>query len=176
MWGEYIKWRNSIPESNKSLPRSEFYVKDNTQLYNDQKIFHLSLDDTINIFKNITDNENIYLSVFENPMLGWLKSLHQETGVKVSRYVFFSDGTFSLSQCTTKFKNEFEDNCDWLRFGFHSGFPERKYNCRKRDFMPRTKGSKNCSKIELNAQSAKLQKDKVLLEEGIAKTVAQTEK
>lgn len=43
-------------------------------------------------------------------------------------------------------------------------------------FMPRTKGSKNCSKIELNAQSAKLQKDKVLLEEGIAKTVAQTEK
>lgn len=74
--GEYIKWRNSIPESNKSLPRSEFYVKDNTQLYNDQKIFHLSLDDTINIFKDITDNENIYLSVFENPVLGWLKSLH----------------------------------------------------------------------------------------------------
>lgn len=42
--------------------------------------------------------------------------------------------------------------------------------------MPRTKGSKNCSKIELNAQSEKLKKDKVLLEEGIAKTVAQTEK
>ena len=93
---KYIKWRSSIPESNKSLSRSESYVKDNTQLYNDKMNFHLSLDDTINIFKDITDNENRYLSIFENPMLGWLKSLHQETGVKVSCYVFLSDGIFHL--------------------------------------------------------------------------------
>lgn len=130
VWGgkKYIKWKSSIPESNKSLPRSQSFVNDNTQLYTDLKVFHLSFDDTINIFKDITDNENKYLSIFENPMLGWLKSLHQETGVKVSCYVFFSDGAFSLSQCTTKFKSEFESNCDWLRFGFHSEFPEKKYN------------------------------------------------
>lgn len=42
--------------------------------------------------------------------------------------------------------------------------------------MPRTKGSKNRAKIKLDAQIAKRQKDKALLEEGVAKTVAQIEK
>ena len=41
--------------------------------------------------------------------------------------------------------------------------------------MPRTKGSKNRTKIDFDAQIAKLQKDKALLEEGLAKTVAQIE-
>lgn len=41
--------------------------------------------------------------------------------------------------------------------------------------MPRTKGSKNRAKIDLDAQIVKLQKDKALLEEGVAKTVAQIE-
>ena len=39
--------------------------------------------------------------------------------------------------------------------------------------MPRTKGSKNRVKTDFDAQIAKLQKDKALLEEGVAKTVAQ---
>lgn len=40
--------------------------------------------------------------------------------------------------------------------------------------MPRTKGSKNCvtASTDCDAQIAKLQKDKALLEEGSAKTVA----
>ena len=42
--------------------------------------------------------------------------------------------------------------------------------------MPRTKGSKNRTKIDFEAQIAKLQKDKALLEEGSAKTVAQIER
>lgn len=41
--------------------------------------------------------------------------------------------------------------------------------------MPRTKGSKNRAKTDFDAQLAKLQKDKALLEEGVAKTVAQIE-
>lgn len=43
--------------------------------------------------------------------------------------------------------------------------------------MPRTKGSKNrvTASTDFDAQLAKLQKDKALLEEGIAKTVAQIE-
>lgn len=41
--------------------------------------------------------------------------------------------------------------------------------------MPRTKGSKNRAKIDFDAQIAKLQKDKTLLEEGVAKTAAQIE-
>lgn len=41
--------------------------------------------------------------------------------------------------------------------------------------MPKTKGSKNRSKIDFDAQLTKLQKDKALLEEGVAKTVAHIE-
>lgn len=41
--------------------------------------------------------------------------------------------------------------------------------------MHRTKGSKNRAKTDFDAQIAKLQKDKALLEEGLAKTVAQIE-
>ena len=41
--------------------------------------------------------------------------------------------------------------------------------------MPRTKGSKNHAQADFDAQIAKLQKDKALLEEGVSKTVAQIE-
>lgn len=41
--------------------------------------------------------------------------------------------------------------------------------------MPRTKGSKNHAKTDFDAQLAKLQKDKALLEEGVSKTVARIE-
>ena len=44
--------------------------------------------------------------------------------------------------------------------------------------MPRTKGSKSrvTASTDFDAQIAKLQKDKALLEEGVAKTVAQIER
>lgn len=41
--------------------------------------------------------------------------------------------------------------------------------------MPRTKGSKNHAKTDFDAQIAKLQKDKAMLDEGLSKTVAQIE-
>ena len=41
--------------------------------------------------------------------------------------------------------------------------------------MSRTKGSKNRTKIDFDAQIAKLQKDKAMLEEGLSKTVAHIE-
>ena len=42
--------------------------------------------------------------------------------------------------------------------------------------MSRTKGSRNHAKLDFDAQIAKLQKDKAMLEEGLSKTVAQIEK
>ena len=41
--------------------------------------------------------------------------------------------------------------------------------------MPRTKGSKNHARTDFDAQSAKLQKDKATLENGLSKTVAHIE-
>ena len=60
----------------------------------------------------------------------------------------------------------------WLLFEFYLSTDIDNINP-----MPRTKGSKNrvTASTDFDAQLAKLQKDKALLEEGIAKTVAQIE-
>ena len=41
-------------------------------------------------------------------------------GCKFSLYVFENSDTFDISQCTDKYKKEFEKNSNWLKFGFHA--------------------------------------------------------
>lgn len=84
------------------------------------KSMHLSIDDTIEIFEDLTNNENNYNSIFENYTLGYLKELHDEYDLKVSMYCYFENDNFELSDCTTKFRKEFEDQSDWLKFNYHS--------------------------------------------------------
>lgn len=84
----------------------------------EDKIFNLTLDDVIECFEDINDNK--YSSVFENSTFLWMKSLHEEYGVIITCYVYYEDGKFDLSQCTDKYKEEFEANSEWLRFGFHT--------------------------------------------------------
>lgn len=85
---------------------------------------HFSVDDSISIFEDLTNNEYNYKSIFEQPILGFMKKMHDQYGIKVSFYVFYSWDTtkeiFCLSDATSKFINEFEKNSDWLRFGFHA--------------------------------------------------------
>lgn len=85
-----------------------------------QKQAHISIDDTIEIFEDLTKNEFNYNSIFDNTTLNFFKKLHEKYNVKVSFYCFYQQNEFSLKQCTDKFKDEFEKNSDWLRFGFHS--------------------------------------------------------
>lgn len=112
----------NIPEinsakGNKSLPRNEVYRIDERST--DSRFFHLSFDDVINIFKDLTVNED-YQSIFDNNNLEWFKKLHDKYGVVISCYVFYEADGISLGQCTERFKDEFEENANWLRFGFHS--------------------------------------------------------
>lgn len=86
---------------------------------------HISVDDTISLFKDLTIHENEYTSIFENSTLKYFKSLHDKYGAKVSFYVFYSwddlsKGGFSLRDVTDKFAKEFSENADWLKFGFHA--------------------------------------------------------
>lgn len=82
-------------------------------------MIHFSIDDTINIFKNLTLGE--YSSCFEEPTLLFFKRLNEKYGLKVSLYCFFEeDSGFNLSEVTDKFKEEFRANSKWLRFGFHA--------------------------------------------------------
>jgi len=103
--------------TNKSLPRQEIYICEATSYV---KVLHLSIDDFIISFKDITDNENRYTSIFENSTFAWMKELHDKYGVVFSCYCYYEDGDFNLDMCTKKFINEFTANADWLRFGFHT--------------------------------------------------------
>ena len=90
---------------------------------NDKKYIHFSVDDTIELFKDITNNE--YSSVFEQPTLALLKQIHDEYGVKVSLYVYYGDdvedeSAFCLERVPDKYREEFDANSDWIRFGFHA--------------------------------------------------------
>ena len=77
-----------------------------------------SIDDTIEIFKHISEMN--YESPFDEPLLHYLRDLHNRTGMSITLYCFYEDDCFNLSMCTRKFKDEFEDNSEWLKFGFHA--------------------------------------------------------
>ena len=94
--------------------------------------YHISVDDNILLFADLTANKDTYRSIFENPYLAVYKKAHDLYGAKVNlnifyefnreSAVFFSDERpdFNLSMMTDRFKEEWEANADWLKLSFHS--------------------------------------------------------
>lgn len=81
---------------------------------------HLSFDDTIDVFRDLTQNKDTYDSIFDNEFLGFCKEMHDKYGAVFSFYCFYEKDDFSLANCTNKFAGEFGDNSDWMKFGFHN--------------------------------------------------------
>lgn len=91
--------------------------------------YRLSLDDNIWFLKDITTNSGKYRSIFENPYLGFLKEVHDQSGTKIHLNLYYQTDGFSLSQMTDKYKNEWRENSGWLRLSFHAlqNDPDRPY-------------------------------------------------
>ena len=103
--------------------------------------FRLSSDDNIIFLSDITEHQNIYQSVFDNPYLAIYKKAHDLYGVKVHLNLFYefdneartrfssNRNYFNLSMMTNRFRDEFRQNSDWLKFSFHahSEFPDKPY-------------------------------------------------
>lgn len=87
--------------------------------YSDYKI-HISVDDTGDIFSDLTANENKYDSIFDNPTLAFCKKMHDDYGAVFSFYVFGDWEEFQLANSTNRFRNEFSENSEWLRFNYHA--------------------------------------------------------
>lgn len=83
------------------------------------KIVHVSFDDVVSVFKDLKKDSLSYGSVFEHAFLKELKNLHDEYGACFSLYVFERDGDFHISEVPVRFREEFRENADWLKFGFH---------------------------------------------------------
>ena len=79
---------------------------------------HLSVDDTIWLFKDL--NEEEYTSAFEQPILGFFRTLHQKYGIAISFYCFEEQDWMRLSAVTDRYQQELAESSGWLRFGFHA--------------------------------------------------------
>lgn len=80
--------------------------------------YHFSIDDTLWIFKDITENK--YASIFENRILLWAKEMHEKYDVGFSFYVWYDAWyNFNLGMSTDRFRSEFEENSHWMKFAFH---------------------------------------------------------
>ena len=77
---------------------------------------HLSLDDVTMCIHNLVTNN--YDSIFDEPLLGYLKRLHENYGAVFSLYVFDLVNTFG-SNTPTRYQKEFINNSEWLKLGFH---------------------------------------------------------
>ena len=91
-----------------------------------KKLMHLSVDDAILVFREL--HESTYSSIFEHSILGFFRQMNELYGAVFSLYFFYQNGDFNLSQMTDRFKDEFEENSDWLKFGFHSGGTGKNYS------------------------------------------------
>lgn len=82
------------------------------------KSFIFTVDDNIRFLKEIC--ESGYESIFDHPYLKMYKRLHDSFGVKVQLNLFFECEDFCLRDMTDKYREEWENNSDWLKMSFHS--------------------------------------------------------
>lgn len=89
---------------------------------NGYQTYRLGIDDVIICFQNIYNNQNSYKSIFEDPFLSIFRELHEKYDTRVHMHIYYEtvDKSFNLSMFPDKYKEEFSQNGDWLKFTFHS--------------------------------------------------------
>ena len=78
---------------------------------------HISLDDVKGIFKALIKGTPD--SIFDTRTLGFLQFLHENYDACFDLFCTFKHESYSLSEVPDKYKYEFAENAEWLRFGFH---------------------------------------------------------
>lgn len=96
------------------------------------KKYRFSLDDNIWFLQNLTENKDVYKSMFDDPYLAMIKSIHDLYGSKFHINIYYETprhGGFNLTQMTDRYKEEWKNNADWLRLSFHANAdkPDRPY-------------------------------------------------
>lgn len=136
----------ALPETQFGLYRKEFVLRDykTTLTVKDRvtgeewhsdvyflkrayKKYRISLDDNIWFLQNLTEHKDEYQSMFEDPYLALLKSVHDKYGSKFHINLYYETprhGGFDLSRMTDKFKEEFRANSHWMRLSFHANADE----------------------------------------------------
>lgn len=77
----------------------------------------ISLDDVKGIFK-VLIKEKVD-SVFQTRTLAFLKEMHNRYGTSFELYCTYRQDNYSLSDMSDRYREEFQNNHTWLKFGFH---------------------------------------------------------
>jgi len=85
-----------------------------------EKVYHIGIDDTIDLMEEITEKASRMKSIFELETLSLLREWHIRYGTKFSLYLFYEKKGFNLRFMTDKFRKEWQENSDWLRMSFHA--------------------------------------------------------
>lgn len=83
-------------------------------------VYCFTLDDNIRFLEQATLAG--LPSVFAHPYPALLRRLHQTYGAKfqLNMYESYASGSFSLAEVPGRWREELEENADWLRFSFHA--------------------------------------------------------
>ena len=84
----------------------------------------MSIDDVTVSFQNLSKGENS--SIFEVNLFQFLLLLHRLLGLKITLYVYAHNYEWTLADIPEKYKHEFEEASEWLKFGFHAVSDEQK--------------------------------------------------
>lgn len=79
------------------------------------RVFHLSFDDVSLSLVDLYNNKDKYASIFDNAFFGMLRNFHDKYNCVISCYAYTDD----IKYINDNFKQEFFQNSDWLKFGFH---------------------------------------------------------
>ena len=134
--GAYI-WYDPLENVN-SVPNDEVILGGG-------KIVHLSIDDVESIF-NLQYSE-AYPKLFDHPFFSYLKTLHHKYGIKITLYTYALIREGKIVDIPLKNKEDFKENSDWLRIGFHWTQPEFNKSITVKDFE---NGYKNVEKAVYN--------------------------
>lgn len=93
----------------------------------ERKRYCFTIDDNIRFFEEI--QKNGMKSVFDHPYLAMLRRIHRQYGTKIHLNVFYSyrPGGFSLADFPQTYREEWQQNAEWLRFSFHAKHNEPEF-------------------------------------------------
>lgn len=86
---------------------------------------HFSIDDVIGslLWLDRTSAQ----SIFDSYTFAFAQWLYKEYQIPTTCNCLYSDGTKNLSMVSEKYRNEFEECSDWLKFSFHGWNYEKNY-------------------------------------------------
>ena len=105
---------------------------------------HFSIDDVGGSLRYLIQNRPD--SIFDLRLFGKLRDWRSRFGLLVTLYCFVEAGGYSVLQIPKEYTKEFDENSDWLKFGFHGrcgDYPFLQENNYVESFMKMESAKKN---------------------------------